>query len=967
MGSKAIISAFAVGVLLMASMMPFIGDNGTEGSGDHILGPGGLTVTDIIEVPTTATAGVPLMLTGTVISNGATDQDIFWSVRTTGMTGATIDGSTFVATGPGTATVTATLADEFTDIVVIAAGSVHTVVIKDDGTMWGWGSNWAGQLGDGTTTEKHTPTQTGTDTDWRTVSTGDGHTVAIKVDGTMWSWGWNDGRLGFLGHPDEYVTEPVQVGTDSDWSTVSVGSIHTAALKDDGSLWAWGHNFGGKLGDGTNVSRNEPVQIGTDTDWQYVSAGYNHTTALKDDGSLWAWGYNGYGQLGDGTIVNSYDPVKIGDGWASVSSDMSDHTLAIRTDGSLWAWGHNWYGQVGDGTNGTTEDRNEPVQIGTATDWIYAFTGPYHSMAINGSGELWTWGWNEYGQLGDGTATERNTPVRAGTATDWVSVTGGYYHTVAVNDNGDVWVCGSNESGLLGNGTSFNGSTHVMIGPATDWVYASVGYSHTVAIRKDGTLWAWGTNWSGQIGNGTNASYVRVPTQIGTDTDWSSVSAGNEHTVAVKKDGTLWAWGANHDGQLGDGTNDDRYVPTQIGTDTDWSSVSAGDNHTVAIKKDGTLWAWGYNNDGQLGNGGSGEHASVDTPTLISNLVWTSVSAGGDHTAAIRGDGSLWAWGYNYSGQLGDGTNDDRYIPTRIGTDTNWVSVSAGGEHTAAINANGELWIWGSNWFGQLGDGNSYASAGEDVMENAPIRVGSGTDWISVSAGDKNTFAIKDDGSLWAWGYNSYGQLGDGTYDNSAVPVRIGIMGGWVHISAGSDHTAAIGLSGELWVWGQFSSGQLGGGTADPFKIILPYFTKDFAITVNAAPEPPSITTSSLSNGITGTSYSQTLTASGTTPITWSIVSGTLPEGLTLDGTSGTISGTPTAAGTFSFTVNASNGIQPDAAKALSITIGNASNGGGNGSDEEGGNSFILILIAVAVIAGICVAVYFLFIRGRDR
>ena len=201
------------------------------------------------------------------------------------------------------------------------------------------------------------------------------------------------------------------------------------------------------------------------------------------------------------------------------------------------------------------------------------------------------------------------------------------------------------------------------------------GGSHSIGLKSDGTLWAWGDNTFGLLGNGTNTD-TNTPVQIGTDTNWMAISGGFGHTIALKSDGTLWAWGRNDEGQLGDGSSTDRNTPVQIGTATNWTAISAGSQHTIALKSDGSLWAWGYNDDGQLGDGSSTDR---NTPVQIgADTNWTAISAGGYHTIALKSDGTLWAWGYNNEGQLGNGTNTDTNTPAR----SLYVTPSAGSNGT---------------------------------------------------------------------------------------------------------------------------------------------------------------------------------------------------------------------------------------------------------------------------------------------
>ena len=337
----------------------------------------------------------------------------------------------------------------------------------------------------------------------------------------------------------------------------------------------------------------------------------------------------------------------------------------------------------------------------------------------------------------------------------------------------------------------------------TQWSYISAGWIQNEAIRNDNSLWAWGWNSYGELGNGsTNDEHV--PTRIGASAYFVTVDTNWFHTVAIKTDGSLWTWGDNTYGELGDGTTTPKYFPTQIGTDTNWSKVAGGEHVTVAIKSDGSLWAWGWNATGELGDG-----TMIDkhVPTRIgTDTDWVKVSAGRGHTVAIKTDGSLWAWGWNYYGQLGDGGVTDKHVPTKIGTDTDWTAFAAKGEFSVAIKANGSLWAWGQNGVGQLGDGTT-------TIRRVPTRIGSGTNWAKVGLGFSHSLAIKSDGSLWTWGDNGYGQLGDGTTTDKWVPTRIGTDTDWTSVTAGASHSIALKSDGSIWTWGDNFNGQLGDGT----------------------------------------------------------------------------------------------------------------------------------------------------------
>jgi alpha-tubulin suppressor-like RCC1 family protein len=355
-----------------------------------------------------------------------------------------------------------------------------------------------------------------------------------------------------------------------------------------------------------------------------------------------------------------------------------------------------------------------------------------------------------------------------------------------------------------------------LLNDSTKVAQIAAGAYHTVVLKKDGTIWTWGRNEEGQLGDGTTVSRY-YPVQVGKDNNWRSIAAGSYHTLALKADGTLWSWGSNNGGQLGDGSLVARLFPTKIGLDNTWKLVEAGNVYSVALRSNGTLWEWGN----KLNVPRSPTYM-VPTQVGIDNN-WDTVVAGANHTLALKTDRSLWGWGYNNFGRVGDGTSISRSLPVRVGTENNWKSITAGGNHSLALKMNNTLWGWGFNASGHLGDGSL-------TDKSIPVQVAPDTDWSSISGGWQHSIAIKANGSLWGWGQNGDGQVGnippvaDSLYANRLKPVRIGVGSDWAMVNASHAYGFySLGLKkdGSLWLWGNNQDGQLGIG---PSRIMKPEY-----------------------------------------------------------------------------------------------------------------------------------------------
>ena len=352
-----------------------------------------------------------------------------------------------------------------------------------------------------------------------------------------------------------------------------------------------------------------------------------------------------------------------------------------------------------------------------------------------------------------------------------------------------AWTWGCNSYGQLGECTPTNRSSPVpVVGGFSDWCQISAGRCVTAAVRTSGSAWAWGRNGYGQLGDNTVTNRSSPVSVVGNFSDWCQISNNGPHTAAVRTGGSAWAWGFNLNGQLGDNTVTQRSSPVSVvGGFTSWCQVSAGLAHTAAVRTNGSAWAWGYNYNGRLGDNTTTNRSSpVSVVGGFSD--WCQISAGSCHTAAVRTGGSAWSWGFNNSGQLGDNTSTSRSSPVSVvGGFTNWCQISAGLAHTAAVRTSGSAWDWGNNYGGRLGDNTV-------TNRSSPVSVVGGfSDWCQISAGRYHTAAVRTSGSAWSWGYNNVGQLGDNTVTHRSSPVSV--LGGctnWCQISAGFRHTAAI-------------------------------------------------------------------------------------------------------------------------------------------------------------------------------
>ncbi|NLI58163.1 MAG: hypothetical protein GX387_06545 [Clostridium sp.] len=644
---------------------------------------------------------------------------------------------------------------ELQDIVYISTGDEHSLALKKDGTLWAWGRNVDNQLGDGTNTTRRTPIKVEQLEKMIDIAAGGNFSVALKDDGTVWTWGNNkSGQLG-----DGTTSKkafPVMVEGLSGIKKIAAGYDHVLALKEDGTVWAWGSGTFGQLGNGSEDLTSVPVKVNNLAGVKDISAGKYVSAALKDDGTVWFWGNNETEMMGHNSKDFYYDIPKKYEYIEDVKQvDISQFYIAVlKNDGTVWAWGSNDKGVLGDES---TEKLDKPVKMEGLSSIRALSAGENHMAVIKSDGSLWSWGDNKYGQMGNGTGNFVNVPVNIPDVSKITKVVTGLRHVVALDEDGNLWGWGDSSSLQLIDSIDSNivdfphkiereslvadiiagpGRTGVIRQDGTVMLYATTSFSdslikpleieffkdyekvgigdkHIVGIAGNQKVYSSGDSYWGQLGNGSQNHHNNFGDNFTASVEVSDlegiidISTGKDHTIALKEDGTVWGWGVNLNGELGNGlTSHISLVPTQVLEVEDIIAISSGMNHVLALKKDGTVWAWGRNSSGQVGNGATS--SSVRTPVQVKGLDnVVGIMAGKSHSMAIKADGSVWVWGDNTFGQLGDGTNENKLLPVENEKLKGAKLISGKGDFTIVLKEDGRLLSMGDNSFSTLGIGRT--------------------------------------------------------------------------------------------------------------------------------------------------------------------------------------------------------------------------------------------------------------------
>ena len=775
-------------------------------------------------------------------------------------------------------------------ITQISAGAGHSLALASDGTVYAWGQNTYGQLGNNVTTNSSSPVAvqtTGTPMAGKSIvniAAGGYHSLALADDGTVYAWGYNPtGQLGNGATVDSRTPVAVKAtGTPMAGKNIikiAAGVHNSLALASDGTVYTWGRGEFGQLGNGTTTDSNIPVAVktvGTPMASKTIigiSGGPAYMLAVDSNGKVYGWGRNANGQLGSLSHTDSSVPVAsqipAGKSIIQVSAGGWDgsHSLALTHDNIVYGRGRNSNGQLG---NNSTSDSlaavvaqlnlmdtpSTPTQVVVEPGNAKA-TISWQSPVVTGGKSIvgYVLRYRTIGAVDwttvDVAATVTShaitgltndqiyqTQVAAKTATG----TGDFSSIVLATPHATPTI--TNVSPAIGpvaggQNVTITGTNFMPKGKKI--VQTANGSGYSLALASDGTVYAWGQNNYGQLGNGTTTdSNVPVAVKtVGTPMEGKKiiqVSTKVWYSLALASDGTVYAWGLNGSGQLGDGTITHSSTPVAvktIGTPMEGKTIvgiAAGASHSLALASDGKIYVWGGNAYGQFGNGVTTTSSVVPVAvktvgTPMDNKKIIQIHAGYYHSLALASDGTVYAWGQNTYGQLGNNTMINANAPVSvqtIGTPMAGkiiIQLAAGNSQSVALASDGTIYAWGWNMYGQLGNGTT-------VDTRIPVAVKvtgtpmAGKVIAQVAASNAHTLAVASDGTVYDWGWNQYGQLGNNTTTNSSVPVAVQTTGtpmvGKVIsqvTSGGSANSLALASDGTMYTWGWGQHGQLGNGT----------------------------------------------------------------------------------------------------------------------------------------------------------
>lgn len=707
----------------------------------------------------------------------------------------------------------------------VSVGQAHSCALLLDGSVRCWGENGQGQLGVGGTTDRSQPGPTvALGGPASAIAVGEEHSCALLNSGQLRCWGRNDlGQLGD-GTTQNRTTPTAVVLPGGSANVLTAGAGHTCAVIG-GVVHCWGRNDSGQLGDGSLTQRVLPTPVaGVLTGVTALAAGRLHSCALTPSGAS-CWGSNSDGQLGDGSTTNRRIPVAVsglGSGLRRLVANFR-HSCVLDAGGAVLCWGDNFFGQIGDGTD---RDRSLPTAVtGLGSGLAELAAGYRHNCAASTDGLLARcWGNNFDGQLGNGAFTNKLVPVPVnGLTAGTQRVALGFQHSCAWSPARGTECWGDGTSGQLGDGLGTSAATPVRVQLSDGSGALAGGVFHTCSVTLAGGIKCWGENGNGQLGDGTATDRLLPTEVVGLEGAQRSVAAGGFHTCAVAVDGRMSCWGSNSNGQLGIGGSGSRTTPAPVeGLPGPVQVASAGEGHTCALTVAGGVLCWGDNSAGQLGDG---SNTSRGDPAVVPGLETgvSAVSVNGDYSCALLASGAVRCWGSNAFGQLGSGSTINRATPGAInGLSERILGIGTAWYHACAIGESGTAYCWGRNIEGQVGDNST-------LQRTRAVKVvGLGADAASTFGGGGQNCVLKSSGALLCWGANNFGQVGDGTTWAVRQPVNVLVdedLPKIVSLAAGANAGstfASVDDSGRFVLFQSAASSLVSGdgnGSADVFRV----------------------------------------------------------------------------------------------------------------------------------------------------
>ena len=713
-------------------------------------------------------------------------------------------------------------------VPIVGQGYGNTITLKEDGTVWATGKNDYGQLGVGDTTNRNTSVQVKIDENTYLenvikIDVTDNTTIALTKTGEVYAWGKNE--FGELGLGDRtyrsYATRVKGIdgnGYLENIIDVANGDENSYAIDKNGNVYGWGDGNYHQIDD-TETSRTTPTQMSDCTNAISVSAGECFVEIMQSNSNVVARGYNYYGQLGYGDTAEKPTGAHIVGNDINKVSAGNDATLIIREDGTVWAAGRNRYGELGLGdTSNRASFTKLTLDDGTEIKAKYGELNSSVTTILGKDGKVYATGYNGYGQLSNGTTTN-SLKLKPMLNSDGTEVTdailikiGEMYeldrNTGIVRKDGTVWVSGDNTYGQIGNSGNTSATYLSKMGDGflnypEKVITVGVDKSQKINpllfnIQDDMNVYTDSTTKVGTLNYEIEDSNVAELTTLGMITGkQQGITKIKVTDTSTKRTTSIWVKVVN-DSNI---------------------QVSLGYKFSLALKQDGTVWSWGQNNNGELGLGNTTEYSEPQQITDIKEKI-TDVKTGYYHSIALTEKGEVYTWGYNGNGQLGNGTREDSLVPVKVTGLENIAKVNAYKYMTIALTQNGEVYAWGSGYGAKpvklnftrkiIDVSGNLVLAENRKAYNLDETKSYGKDLIKVVAGYNHYLGLTSDGEVYAWGSNSYGQLGNGNNTSSSTAVKVvtpdgkSNMTNIVDISAGDSYSIITDKDGKVYTFGYY-------------------------------------------------------------------------------------------------------------------------------------------------------------------